>query len=138
MSSNRELPMAEYIKSWRKRLSKEEQIRATREKNARKAASECAKILEEEFGVSRVYLFGSLARKGFFDKRSDIDLMVEGLDPRDYFRALGELAERVGYEVNLVPSEDCSLRFRKNVQKEGILLYGTTARKNSKAPTPKG
>jgi len=37
-----------------------------------------AKHLEEKYAVEKVHLYGSLARRGSFDKLSDIDLFIEG------------------------------------------------------------
>jgi predicted nucleotidyltransferase len=52
-------------------------------------AEECAKLLKEKYKVKKVFLIGSLV-KGYFHERSDIDLVVEGLVPELYIKALTE------------------------------------------------
>ncbi len=79
------------------------------------------KVLSGKFGAQKVYLFGSLV-DGRFHQRSDIDLAVEGLEPRLYFKALSKVYDfSGGFEVDLVPLEDC--KFRETVLQEGKLLY---------------
>ena len=56
----------------------------------KRKAGECASLLKNKYNVKRVYLIGSLI-KGIFHDRSDIDLVVEGLPPRLYIKALSEL-----------------------------------------------
>lgn len=55
-------------------------------------AEAAARLLVERFGVTRVVLLGSVAL-GKADERSDLDLAVEGLEPRRYFEALGALCD---------------------------------------------
>ena len=50
-------------------------------------ARELAKMLKEQFGVRKIVLFGSLARTSWFTPSSDVDLAVEGLETREYWRA---------------------------------------------------
>jgi len=110
-----------YVEAWRAR-AKERAIREERAAEEAKAyAIRCAKLLGEEFGVKRVYLFGSLA-EGYFREGSDIDLAVEALNPHLYFKALSRL-HRVsgGFEVDLVPLEDH--RYKTEIIREGEVLY---------------
>jgi len=55
------------------------------------AAHKCTSILYKKYGVSKVYLIGSLAKPEDFHERSDIDLVVEGIPSRLYFKVLPEL-----------------------------------------------
>jgi len=55
---------------------------------AQAAAEACIRHLKEQFHVKEVHSCGSLAQEGPFHPRSDIDLVVEGLVPGDYFEAL--------------------------------------------------
>jgi hypothetical protein len=49
-----------------------------------KIAKKAAQLLKERYGVSRVRVFGSLAKESGFLQGSDIDLAVEGLKSGDY------------------------------------------------------
>lgn len=75
---------------------------------ALKKGEECARMLKERFGVKKVYLFGSVIGASPWHERSDLDIAVEGLDPKDYFRALSALDELLlpSLEVDLFTLED--------------------------------
>jgi len=89
---------------------------------ARKCAQECAMLLVEKFKSKKVYLFGSVV-EGSFRKGSDIDLAVEGLKPKHYFRAIVELYKiSNGLKIDLIPLE--SAFYKEEIIKEGELLYG--------------
>jgi predicted nucleotidyltransferase len=110
-----------YVEAWRERVKarkkKEERLAIV----AKKIAKECARILCEEFGAKRVYLFGSLT-DGTFHESSDIDLAVEGLASNLYFKALVKVYEvSNGFEVDLAPLEE--YRYKESILKEGELLY---------------
>jgi predicted nucleotidyltransferase len=71
-------------------------------------AEECAKVLTEQFGVKKVYLFGSVTGVSPWHNRSDLDIAVEGLAPQDYFRALLALDKVLppSIEIDLTTLED--------------------------------
>ncbi|MCX6583010.1 MAG: nucleotidyltransferase domain-containing protein [Candidatus Aminicenantes bacterium] len=60
-------------------------------------------ILNKE-GCKEIYLFGSLV-KGQCSDRSDIDLAVNGLDKRNFFKILGKLLMALDHSVDLVNLE---------------------------------
>ena len=95
-----------------------------RAQEAATAAQRCAHLLYENYGVRKVYLFGSLNKPETFHDRSDIDLVVDGLPPRLYFKALAELWRLLppGMELNLIPFEDANPGIRKRLLKEGVIL----------------
>ncbi len=68
---------------------------------AQEAAEACIKHLKEQFHVKEVHSCGSLAQEGPFHPRSDIDLVVEGLVPGDYFEALRDLWELLPPDLEL-------------------------------------
>ncbi|MCI0529315.1 MAG: nucleotidyltransferase domain-containing protein, partial [Nitrospira sp.] len=80
----------------------------TRYQQAQEAAEACIRVLKEQFGVREVYVFGSLAGQSPWHSRSDIDLAVEGLPPKEYIRALSTLWELLpeGLELDLITLED--------------------------------
>lgn len=79
-----------------------------RRRQAQEAAEACAQVLKEQFGVRKVYTFGSLAGQAPWHGRSDIDLAVEGLEPGAYVRALSALYQFLpeGIELDLITLED--------------------------------
>jgi len=91
----------------------------------RKAAEKCVSILKDKYKVKRAFLIGSLV-KGFIHERSDIDLVVEGLSPDLYMKALTELWDMLpaGVELNLIPFEDAFKSLKEKAVKEGELMYG--------------
>lgn len=67
-------------------------------------AERCRQVLQEQFGVQRVVLFGSAAGDGPWHSRSDLDLAVEGLRPEDHLRAIKACYELLppGLELDLI------------------------------------
>ena len=80
-----------------------------------------AALLYDEFGATRVAVFGSLAEREWFSARSDIDIAVWGLPTRAYFRAV---SETVGFssefKIDLIDFENCKGRFRERIQSQII------------------
>lgn len=105
------------------RLKEAEQARARkRADQALAIAREAAGILRQEFGVRRVWLFGSLAR-GRFDAGSDIDLAVDGIDGKLFLRALGRLLGLdPEFPIDLVDLREARAGLRRAVKSEGIPL----------------
>ncbi|RLE11047.1 hypothetical protein DRJ04_08775, partial [Candidatus Aerophobetes bacterium] len=89
-----------------------------------KLAHDCARVLQEKYKVKRVFLIGSLAY-GIVHERSDIDLVVEGLAPEAYIKALVDLSDIVQWEVevNLIPFEDAFESLKEKTLKKGKLIY---------------
>jgi len=105
---------------------REEQERQEQERRAREAwevAQRAAVLLKSRFDVQRVILFGSLARRDLFHQRSDIDLAVEGITSRDFWRAWSALdtLDRE-WEIDLVDVETASLSLRSEIEREGVEL----------------
>jgi len=91
----------------------------------RRIADRCVEVLKDSYQVTRVYLIGSLVT-GLVHERSDIDLVVEGLSPDRYLKALADLWDLLpaGVELNLIPYEDAYETLQEKSFKEGELLYG--------------
>ena len=74
-------------------------------------------------GASRVVGIGSaFAPQRRFTKRSDIDLMVEGLPPRRFFPASARAADMTEFELDLTPAESAADYMRRAVDDEGVDL----------------
>jgi predicted nucleotidyltransferase len=114
-----------YLPTWRKRLEEEAAALERRRRAAEEAADRMARILGEEFDAERVYLVGSLLRPEAFGSHSDVDLIVVGLEPARYFKALSRIWKELpkGMEVDLVPFEDADEHLRTLALTEGLLLY---------------
>lgn len=89
------------------------------EERARREAESIARLLVEEFGAKRVWLFGSLATGKGFRRNSDIDLAVEGLDPIQFFRAVGKALQLSSFAVDLKPFEALSPEAQQRILAEG-------------------
>jgi predicted nucleotidyltransferase len=116
--------LAPYRAFWRKLAQAEltPEMRVAAEK-ARQEAERLAKILADEFGVERVYLFGSFAWGKVLRPDSDIDLAVEGLPPGKLIKADVRVSDATKYSVDLMRLSSLPTRLRNRVLKSGILLY---------------
>ena len=74
------------------------------------------------FKVKRILLFGSNISSGDREGR-DIDLAVEGVPPKDFFKFYGELLFSLNKPVDLI---DLSFdnKFNQLIRQEGIAIYG--------------
>ncbi len=88
----------------------------------RMALAQDAAALLYARGAGRVWLFGSLAKGTTQDKRSDIDLAVEGLPPALRDAAVGELRARFRSRIDLLPMETIAPGLRASVFHNRILL----------------
>ncbi len=106
-----------YPKVWPKRMD--------RRADLRKIVEKCIEVLKNKYRIKRAFLIGSLV-KGHVHEKSDIDLVVEGLAPGLYMKALTELWELLppGVELNLIPFEDAFETLKEKALREGELVYG--------------
>jgi predicted nucleotidyltransferase len=82
------------------------------------------KIIQEfskKYHVKRVLLFGS----SLDDTREsrDIDLAVEGINPKDFFKYYGDLLLSLSKPVDLVDLSE-ETKFISLVKEEGVPIYG--------------
>ena len=84
-------------------------------------AHRVAIMLYEDFGVTQVAVFGSLAGQKWFSKGSDIDIAVWGMPPDLYFRAV---AQTIGFSqefrIDLVNFDNCKGQFRERIQNQAV------------------
>jgi uncharacterized protein len=96
---------------------------AVRRETAWRIAHQAACMLKEDFGATRVIVFGSLAHGAWFTSRSDIDLAAEGIPPDAFFKswcALDGLGSN--FEINLIAIESASEEMRREIRELGIEL----------------
>ncbi|MBT9169429.1 MAG: hypothetical protein DDT19_02788 [Syntrophomonadaceae bacterium] len=115
----------ENITYWRKRAQDKKRRLSLRKQEGCKAAQQCAGILATHYGARKVYLIGSLTGSRSVHERSDIDLVVEGLRPEEYFSALSALWRVLpkGMELDLIPWEDAYPQTKQRAYREGEVLY---------------
>jgi len=84
--------------------------------------------IARKYGISRIYVFGSVAR-GDLSSRSDVDFLVEMEEGASLFGAAGfgyEAEKLLGIPVDVVPSSTLPLitdrEFVSKVQREAIAL----------------
>ena len=96
-----------------------------RKDELKRIAKKCADILKDKYKVRRIILIGSLV-KGIVHEKSDIDLVVEGLEPSLYIKALTDLWDNLpaGVELNLISFEDAFESLKENAINEGEYIYG--------------
>jgi uncharacterized protein len=110
-----------YRKSAKQRAAKLQAVVEARRVRAWDSARKAAKILKEDFGASRVAVYGSLIHPERFHLHSDIDLAV--WDVEEYFRAVAHLLD-IDPEItfDLVPVEDARPGIMAAIDREGVEL----------------
>lgn len=104
------------------RYSKDRSIVARRVR-ALKISRKIARLLKDQYGATRVVLFGSLAHDEWFTPRSDIDIYAEGIPVDRFFRAESEAQNgSKGFKVDLVDPDECPPELLRQIQQEGIDL----------------
>ena len=77
------------------------------------------KEISKKYGVKRVLLFGSSLDKK--RKSNDIDIAVEGISHKDFFKYYGDLLLQLSKPVDIIDL-DGSSKFINLIKKEGELL----------------
>ena len=79
----------------------------------------------ESYGVSKVYLFGSVAR-GDYNEDSDYDFCIESGKICDLIELSGffqDLRDAVGREIDLVNSKYLNAELLNAIRSEGVTIY---------------
>lgn len=102
----------------RKRLANQQRRQA-----AWSVARQAAAVLKEQFGASRVVVFGSLVHGLWYGPHSDIDLAAEGISPGEFWRAWCAI-DRIdpAYEVDMIALESATPSLRAAIEQEGLAL----------------
>ncbi len=72
-------------------------------------------------GLKRVVLYGSY-QEGRAGRRSDLDILVNEIDPETYFALARELEELTGKKVDL-RTENTDPAFTKKIMERGEVIY---------------
>ena len=95
--------------------------RKRREREALRLAvqTRALRLLDESpVEIDEAILFGSVVRPGRFDARSDVDVAIPDLEPRDFFALMGHLEEGLEREIDLVPIDTC--HFADTIRRTGL------------------
>jgi predicted nucleotidyltransferase len=99
-----------------------EEIKAIRS-DAMEKARKVAAMLKEKYGAKKVILFGSLVKSRYLHKRTDIDLLVEGIKLEDFLRAGADAwAITHPFDVDIIPMERAEKAIIEAAIKEGMEL----------------
>ncbi len=114
----------DYVKGWKDRLAGRKIERRKKYRTDFSLARECAQMLFFDFNVESVYLVGSLAGTGKYRLNSDIDLLVAGLAPEKYFKALSVCSRQLspGQTMDLILVKDLNEEERKYLLGQGVSL----------------
>ncbi|PIV64004.1 MAG: hypothetical protein COZ37_00140 [bacterium (Candidatus Ratteibacteria) CG_4_10_14_3_um_filter_41_18] len=77
--------------------------------------------ISKEFGVEKVFLFGSCLEDT--EAAHDIDIAVRGIKPRDFFRYYGKVSMVVDDEVDIVDLDDLREHLYKRILSKGKVIY---------------
>ena len=77
--------------------------------------------ISRKYHAKRVLLFGSSIDPA--KESRDIDIAVEGVAPREFFKYYGDLLLKLSKPVDLVDLSESS-KFVQLILQEGVLLYG--------------
>lgn len=115
--------LALYRATAQRRRKQEQPKLEYRRKQAWVAAHQAARLLKEQFKVTRVVVFGSLARESGFTRWSDVDIAAWGIAPEDTFRAIGAVMDlETEVPVNLVDVNTCRPSLLKIIEQDGVEL----------------
>lgn len=96
---------------------------SNRRRRAIQVARQAADLLRREFGARKVFIFGSLVRRGGFTLWSDIDIATQGIPPVRFFEAVGMVTGiSAEFKIDLVDMDTCAPLLRKNIEADGKSL----------------
>lgn len=126
MNTSTAIPSADFaryrVTAQQREVARQAALEAHRER-ALAVARSAADLLRQDFGVTTVLLFGSLARGGPVSLRSDVDLAVRDLASDRYFVAVGQLqALDAAVPVDLLRLEEAPLPLQTAIEREGVDL----------------
>ena len=85
------------------------------------SARDASRLLKENYGVTKVIVFGSLLHLEYFDQLSDVEIAASGIQTDDTFRAIYDvLGVSREIEVNLVDVEMCRPDILESIVETGI------------------
>lgn len=86
-------------------------------------AKRLATLIQDNYAVSTIYLFGSLARNQGFTPETDIDLAISGLSDWEFTELLDYLEQETLFALNVIEREYAPSILQKRILEEGVKLY---------------
>ena len=110
------------LRSKQREISRKSGLKGRHDK-AWELARTAAELLRTAYGAKRVAVFGSVAQVELFHPGSDVDLVVWGLQPGEYFRVVGQL-QGLDPEIpiDLVMFEEVPESLKRVILEEGVDL----------------
>lgn len=92
-------------------------------KDLKEEAQRLVRLLKNQgFKFKRVYLFGSSIKNKPLSAWSDIDLAIDGLQEKMFYRAYAFLLKNSKFPVDLKPFEELDNQLREKIKKEWEIL----------------
>lgn len=92
---------------WQQRRQEYAEARERERSRVLAALGEALEQVAPRYRWDELYIFGSVARPGVFTERSDVDVLVKGLDKLLHLGLIADLSARLGLYVDVVRWEDC-------------------------------
>ena len=90
-------------------------------------AEQIAAMLYQDFGATRVAVFGSLAEKHWFTPQSDIDIVAWGMPKDSYWDAYGKVVYfDAAFHIDFVSFEKTQGLFRERLQQQAVFIQKPT------------
>ena len=94
-----------------------------------KTAHQIADMLYQDFGATRVAVFGSLAERDWFTQLSDIDIVAWGMPNEAYWDAYGKVVYfDATFNIDFVSFENTRGLFRERVQRQAVFIQNRAER----------
>lgn len=90
---------------------REKRLKPLRE-DAIAEAKRLTSLLRKKYNFDAIYIFGSVLTERF-RPGSDIDLVIKGINIRDFFRAYAFIIKESNYKIDLKPFEDLPEDFKR-------------------------
>lgn len=88
-------------------------------------ARRAARPLREQYGATKVVVFGSLANRAWFTPWSDIDIAVWEISAGKFYRAIGaahDIGAEAGFRIDVIDPAECSQEMVQSMLTEGVEL----------------
>lgn len=86
-------------------------------------AKRLATLVQDNYAVDTIYLFGSLARNQGFTRETDIDLAITGISDWEFTELLDYLEQATQFTLNVIELEYAPSILQKRILEEGVKLY---------------
>lgn len=94
-----------YRESAQRMQADRDRRRYERQQQGWQVARQAAQLLKQEYGATKVMLFGSMVNRQRIHAASDVDLTVQGLPDNRYLEAVAALLDLSEFAVDLVQIE---------------------------------